>query len=283
MIKMDDLKREFLELLDRDLEFRYAVAGYLGLSEILKRLDAIAEEQVRLREEQISLREEQKNILREIVAIREEQRNIWKEIVAIKEEQVRLREDFNKLREEQVRLREDFNELRREQVRLREDFNKLREEQIRLREDFNRLREDFNKMFMAFDVRLSRVEGTLQKLTLDVEDEARSIIKYRLKKDFGIEMDLAPLFMPELELNIYGVSDDVCVVGEATVRAGRGILDALLNKIELLKAKYPEKLRKRLIPVIYVCLPMPELVEEAAKRKVWVLKATQDFCKPEKA
>jgi chromosome segregation ATPase len=283
MIKMDDLKREFLELLDRDLEFRYAVAGYLGLSEILKRLDAIAEEQVRLREEQISLREEQKNILREIVAIREEQRNIWKEIVAIKEEQVRLREDFNKLREEQVRLREDFNELRREQVRLREDFNKLREEQIRLREDFNRLREDFNKMFMAFDVRLSRVEGTLQKLTLDVEDEARSIIKYRLKKDFGIEMDLAPLFMPELELNIYGVSDDVCVVGEATVRAGRGILDALLNKIELLKAKYPEKLRKRLIPVIYVCLPMPELVEEAARRKVWVLKATQDFCKPEKA
>jgi hypothetical protein len=241
MVKMDDLKREFLELLDRDLEFRYAVAGYLGLSEILKRLDAIAEEQVKLREEQISLREEQ--------------RNIWREIVAIKEEQVRLREDFNKLREEQIRLREDFN----------------------------RLREDFNKMFMAFDVRLSRVEGTLQKLTLDVEDEARSIIKYRLKKDFGIEMDLAPLFMPELELNIYGVSDDVCVVGEATVRAGRGILDALLNKIELLKAKYPEKLRGKLIPVIYVCLPMPELVEEAARRKVWVLKATQDFCKPEKA
>jgi hypothetical protein len=220
MIKMDDLKREFLELLDRDLEFRYAVAGYLGLSEILKRLDAIAEEQI---------------------SLREEQRNIWKEIVAIKEEQVRLREDFNKLRE------------------------------------------DFNKMFMAFDVRLSRVEGTLQKLTLDVEDEARSIIKYRLKKDFGIEMDLAPLSLPELELNIYGVSDDVCVVGEATVRAGRGILDALLNKIELLKAKYPEKLRGKLIPVIYVCLPMPELVEEAARRKVWVLKATQDFCKPEKA
>jgi hypothetical protein len=49
------------------------------------------------------------------------------------------------------------------------------------------------------------------------------------------------------------------------------------------EGKYPEKLRGKLIPVIYVCLPMPELVEEAAKRKVWVLKATQDFCKPEKA
>jgi hypothetical protein len=163
---MDDLKREFLELLDKDLEFRYAVAGYLGLSEILKRLDTLAEEQ----------------------------------------------------------------------VKLREDFNKLSEEQIRLREDFNKLREDFNKMFAAFDLRLRRVEGTLQKLTLDVEDEARSIIKYRLKTDFGIEMDLAPLFLPDLELNIYGVSDDVCVVGEATVRAGKSVLDTLLNKIELLRS-----------------------------------------------
>ena len=55
---MEPLKRQFLELLDKDLEFRYAVAGYLGLSEILKRLDDLSEEQVKLREEQIKLREE---------------------------------------------------------------------------------------------------------------------------------------------------------------------------------------------------------------------------------
>jgi hypothetical protein len=57
---MGSLKREFLELLEKDLEFRYAVAGYLGLSEVLKRLDAIAEEQKNLRMEQVSLREEQR-------------------------------------------------------------------------------------------------------------------------------------------------------------------------------------------------------------------------------
>jgi len=33
------LKEEFLELLEKDREFRYAVAGYLSLSEILKRLE----------------------------------------------------------------------------------------------------------------------------------------------------------------------------------------------------------------------------------------------------
>lgn len=33
------LKKRFLELLEKDPEFRYAVAGYIGLHEVLKRLD----------------------------------------------------------------------------------------------------------------------------------------------------------------------------------------------------------------------------------------------------
>ncbi|MGQ9781562.1 MAG: hypothetical protein ACUVQ8_04830, partial [Nitrososphaeria archaeon] len=41
-------KKNFFELLDRDVEFTYAVAGYLGLSEILKRLDKLEENQVKL-------------------------------------------------------------------------------------------------------------------------------------------------------------------------------------------------------------------------------------------
>ncbi|MEM2491313.1 MAG: hypothetical protein QXG96_03880, partial [Candidatus Bathyarchaeia archaeon] len=59
---MGSLKKEILELLDKDLEFRYAIAGYLGLSEILKRLDALAEEQVRLRQEQAGIGEETRRI-----------------------------------------------------------------------------------------------------------------------------------------------------------------------------------------------------------------------------
>jgi len=39
------LKKEFLELLEKDIEFRYAVAGYLGLLEILKRFDKLEESQ----------------------------------------------------------------------------------------------------------------------------------------------------------------------------------------------------------------------------------------------
>ncbi len=46
-----DLKRELLRLLDEDEEFRYAVAGRIGILEILKRLDRLEEGQNRLWEE----------------------------------------------------------------------------------------------------------------------------------------------------------------------------------------------------------------------------------------
>ena len=58
------LKEEFLALLEKDKEFRYAVAGLLGFEEILRRLDKHEEELVKLREEMNKLREDM-NKLRE--------------------------------------------------------------------------------------------------------------------------------------------------------------------------------------------------------------------------
>jgi chromosome segregation ATPase len=225
---MGSLKREFLELLEKDLEFRYAVAGYLGLSEVLKRLDTIAEEQKSLREEQVNLREEQTKI--------------WSEIVTIKEEQV-----------------------------------KLRMEQVRLREDFNRMLALIDRM----DTRLSRVERTLEKLTIDVEDEAKSFLKHRLR-ELGISVESTSPTLPDLELNIYGASEEVCIIGEATIRAGVNVLEELMNKLEKLKRIYPDRLRRKTILVIYASLPTAELIEEAKKRRIWLLKATEEFHKPEK-
>jgi len=47
------LKEEFITLLKEDETFRYAVAGFLGLEEILKRLDRNEQELVRLREDMV--------------------------------------------------------------------------------------------------------------------------------------------------------------------------------------------------------------------------------------
>jgi hypothetical protein len=81
---METLKREILELLDKDVEFRYAVAGYLGLSEIMKKLDALVEEQIRLREEQTK-------IWKEITKLWEGQNKLWEEVKLLRANYERMR------------------------------------------------------------------------------------------------------------------------------------------------------------------------------------------------
>ncbi len=91
MAAKDRLKSRILRMLKEDEEFRYAVAGLIGLEEILKRLD----------------RHE------------DEVRRIWQEIE-------KLREDTNKLREDMMKMfekhEERFARIEQELVRLREDM-----------------------------------------------------------------------------------------------------------------------------------------------------------------
>ena len=215
------------------MEFRYAVAGYLGLSEVLKRLDSI--------EEGI--------------------KKLW-------ESQNRLWENVNKLWESANKLWEEVKALREGQNRLWEEVKALREGQNKLWEEVRNI-----------NIRLSRVERTLEKLTLDVEEEARIVIKYRLR-EVGYEVEVGPLTLPEVEVNIYGVTNDLCVVGEAKVRASSNAVDEVNEKVELLKRLYPDRLRPRLLRVVYTCLAMPDLIERAEREGVWVLKATGDIVKP---
>ena len=93
---MESLKSEILRLLKEDEEFRYAVAGLIGLEEILKRLDRHEAQLVKLREDMNKLREDMNKGFRRY-----------------DEELARLREDMNKgfrrYDEELARLREDMN------------------------------------------------------------------------------------------------------------------------------------------------------------------------------
>ncbi len=54
---MQSLKEELLELLEKDKEFRYAVAGLIGYKEILERITSLEEGQQRLEERIVSLEE----------------------------------------------------------------------------------------------------------------------------------------------------------------------------------------------------------------------------------
>jgi len=99
------VKREVLKLLREDEEFRYAVAGMIGLdeilkrlsvhdqrfNEILKRLDRHEEEFVRHDEELVRLREDMLKGFERHGAILKEH---GEDIIRLSEEMVRLREDM---------------------------------------------------------------------------------------------------------------------------------------------------------------------------------------------
>ena len=50
-------------------------------------------------------------------------------------------------------------------------------------------------------------------------------------------MEVGSLNLPEFELDIYGVSGEVCIVGEATVRGGAGIIDEFTREINIRKER----------------------------------------------
>jgi len=166
--------------------------------------------------------------------------------------------------------------------RLWEEVKALREGQNKLWESVNRLWEEvkaINVRVGRIERRVTRVERTLEKLTLDVEDEARIVVKSRLR-EMGYEVEVTSLTLPEVEVNLYGAGGDLCVIGEAKIRASSNAIDELNKKIELLKRLYPDKLRPKVLRAVYVNLAMPGLVKRAEKEGVWVLKATGDVVKP---
>jgi len=79
-----ELKSRILKLLREDEEFRYAVAGLLGLEELLARLD---------RHEKVL-----EELLGEIKSMREEQGKLWAELFSLRSEVRRLDSALERLR-----------------------------------------------------------------------------------------------------------------------------------------------------------------------------------------
>jgi len=215
-------KERILKTLEIDIEFRYAVAGLIGLGEILKRFDRHEEELVR---------------------IREEQKRIWEEIA-------RLREDMVK----------GFERHDREIEMLRKDFLKMVERMDRI------------------ETRLTRVERTLEHLSISIEEEAQEVVS-RLLMQRGIQISLSSIKINErYELDIYGSVENITIVGEAKVRASDKTIERLLKRIENVKNVRPDLFRERVIPVLY-CARFLGDPSKAEERGVWLIVSGKEVTK----
>jgi uncharacterized protein YoxC len=269
-----ELKEKFLELLDKDKEFRYAVAAYLGLADILRRLDRFEEIQTKILEEIREMRIEQNKLW-------ENQNKMWEEIKNLRENQEKLWENQNKMWEEIKGLRENQEKLWENQNKMWENQNKIWEEINKTWKEIKSLREEqtkiwkeirsINERIKAIQEEQRRLSTTVERLTISVEEEARDVISYRLSKELGIEIKLDRLFINDREINIYGTVGDICVIGEASVRVGPRIVREIEEKIELIRKYRPELLRPKLIRVIYADVIPPKVLELASKNNIWVL------------
>ncbi|MGQ9639844.1 MAG: PD-(D/E)XK nuclease family protein [Candidatus Bathyarchaeia archaeon] len=150
------LKEELLTLLERDKEFRYAVAGLIGLEEILKRLDRHEEILVKHSEELLRLREDM------TIGFKRHD----EEIAKLREDMIK---GFQRHNEELAKLREDMNT----------GFRRYDEEMARLRGD----------MVKGFELVERHISALGTRWGLMTEEAFKEGLRGLLTKEFGLEVE----------------------------------------------------------------------------------------------
>jgi hypothetical protein len=190
------LKEQILDLLEKDREFRYAVAGLIGMQEILQRLDRHEEIMQKMlarldRHEEI-MQKMLERLDRHEEAIKrlwENQNRLWEEVKALRENQEKLWENQNKLWLE-------VKELREGQKRLERELQNTRNYMMRgFREIKSFLRKSFHGSAAAF------VEFLLAEMGYDASVDRKIFVQ----ENEPVEIDLfceRPLVVGEVTLKI---------------------------------------------------------------------------------
>jgi hypothetical protein len=241
----DRLKSRILKMLKEDEEFRYAVAGLIGLEEILKRLDRNEQELVRLREDMTKMFEKHEE---RFARIEEEIGRIWQEIERLREDMVK---GFERHDLELAKLREDmmkgFERHDAEIARLREDmmkgFERYDRELAKLREDMMRGFELVNRHISAIGARWG----------IMAEDAFREGLRGILEKEFGVKVErwitrdedgIVYGFSSIVEIDI-AIKDGKTMLIEISSSVDKSKVAAFLRKAKLYEKKTgikPEKL-----------------------------------------
>ncbi|RLE57205.1 MAG: hypothetical protein DRJ40_02485 [Thermoprotei archaeon] len=208
-MQFSELKQKILELLRTDIEFRYAVAGLLGLEEILRKLD------------------------------------------------------------EHSRILKEHSEILRKHSEILERHSKILEEHSKILKEHTRLLHR-----LVRDV--ADIKRTIERITISLEEEAREVIAHRLREKLGIEVPLSRLELPELEINIYGIANDYVVIGECTTRLGIRKVRELLEKYRVLRERYRNYLRPKIVLTIYAMTCTREAIKEAEGTGIWLNTATKE-------
>ena len=229
-------KEEFLRLLDEDREFRYAVMGRLGFTELLERFARLEERQAALEERQAALEERQQR-LEELFAGLEER------FARLEERQQRLEEHFARLEERQQRLEERQQRLEERVARVEEELRENRRVLAVISHRFGILTEVGFREAMKYVVEevlgAAKVEkwsyrdeeGFVYGVPSDVEvdlvvrDEAHILMEVKSRVSAG---DVSELYrIGELYRRVTGVKPRLLILGGFIDFKARGVAERL--------------------------------------------------------
>ena len=235
-----ELRSRIIKLLKEDEEFRYMVAGLIGLEDI--------------RRGQVELREA---------------------IARLEESHRRLEESHRALEESHKKLEESHWRLEESHRRLEESHRRLEESVANLNDAVARLVEEQRRVSRT----LRSVTRYIEEVSITLEEEARSMIELRLRQR-GIQIKLDALIRPYVELDIYGSDGNLTVIGETKTRLAPRHVRELERKLDLVKRNEPELLRGKTIKTIYAMWAHPEAVEECKAREIWLNTPNKELTQP---
>jgi regulator of replication initiation timing len=255
-------KIKVLKALEEDVEFRYAVAGLLGLQEIIKRLDNIEEDIKYLWEEVKELRLGQNKLWEEVKELRLGQNKLWEEVKELRLGQNKLWEEVKALREGQNKLWENQNKLWENQNKLWEEVKALREGQNKLWEEVKGLRFNFTQLGRALGMGLEHYTAAfLEKYLIE---------KGWPKEKVDVKIDIKFMRKGEfLEVNLF--NEEPLLVGEATaylasIKEVEKEINKLLERIKIVQEIYGKKVDLPVLAVMNIEKKASKKLEEFSKK-----------------
>ena len=238
------LRDELLRLLKEDEEFRLAVVGLLGITDVQATLKRLMDVVTKLADNQATMLTTLNSVLTALGGLVDTMQKLLQEVKVLREDQAKLWQEVRSLREGQEALRKGQEALWREVRGIRRD--------------------------------LRDVKSTLEKYSITTEEEANDTVQYYLRQR-GVVVETKPTFLNSgYEFDIYGTNGAVTIVGEAKVRAGPRTVERVNGKIEEAIKAMPNKFPGKIIKVLYCLRASPNTLEAANKYGIWLLESGKE-------
>ncbi len=262
---LNKLKDDILRLLKEDEEFRYAVVGLLGLQRLEEAITRLTDSHIELKNTVLRLVDIQ---ARQEERLEEHDRKFNAILERLDKHTMILEEHTKRLEEHDKKFNEIIDELK--------DLRRISNEHTRILNKHTEILDEHTRILQKYDERLRNIESYIEKTSITLEEEAREVIAYRLREK-DIVMSIGNLILPDIEIDIYATDTNICIIGEAKTRVSANLIEEVDKDIEKLCKKYPNYLKDKVIKVVYGMQILPNAVDEARKRGIWLITANKEY------